>query len=120
MQQGRSDATYDIKSQKPFGTPVVFQDASEHPKDQHIPEYMPEPPVQKHVGNDLVRLEKRRTNIMKSKKVVHPSRSPGRKCELIRKTINIDNDQVLYYWRYYRERPKRKSVILLQKLMAAS
>jgi hypothetical protein len=58
MQQSRSNATYNIKSEKPLGSPVIFEDASEHPKDQHIPENMQETTVQEHVGDDLVRFEK--------------------------------------------------------------
>jgi hypothetical protein len=82
MQKGGSYTTHYIKSEKSPGSPIIFQNTSKHPKDQHIPENMHKTSMQKHISDDLVRLEKRRSDIMKSEKIFHPPGAPVFKCPL--------------------------------------
>src|SRR6185503_1323040 len=65
MQQGGANPADNIKGQKSFWPPVIFQYAAKHPKDQHVPEDMRKSSVEEHICDYLVWFEKIRSYVMK-------------------------------------------------------
>src|SRR5664279_708226 len=101
MQQGGADTANNVKSQKSFWSPVIFQYASKHPKYQHIPENMQEAAVQKHVSNNLMGFKKIRPDIVQGEKILHKMRTAAFHGQLDQENDDINDDQVFDYGRYH-------------------
>ena len=96
----RADPADHIKDEKPFRPPVIFEDGAKHPEGEHIVENVVPATVEKEIGDQLVRPEKGRTDVMQCEKVDHFMIEIRSERGLGEKYQNIDYNKILDYRRY--------------------
>ena len=98
-----SQAAHHVKDEELFSSPIIFQHIAEHPQRKHVEEDVRKSSVHEHIGDELVRAEFFRAEIMQAQDIGKINIQFCFENNSGNKKNPVNDEQVLYNRRKYPE-----------------